>query len=462
MPHSRTLPALSDRTLALRHLEVAARYLYTNLLPFPLIIVGFAALLHMWHPVRPLAIWGSITVAAWLYAIFTFWQFLHDEHREERLEHWRVRICAILFFATVCFVSVAPLFWVDGNRLNNVLLYVVIAAGMASAGAQSAPSGPVVVSNVVPYAVAFISTSLVHEAWPVNIGMAFLQTCFLGLVALYAKAGWQMTHEMLLLREDKRSLVDRLEGALVQATSERARAERASRAKSEFLANMSHELRTPLNAILGFSEMLHSDVFATKRAEYAALIHDSGEHLLALINDILDLSKIESGKHALQETTVDLQALAATCIELVRLKAGDAGIQVSTEIAESLPPVRADTRALKQMLINLVSNAMKFTPAGGKVVVFARQTGTGEMALGVKDTGVGIAPQDQARVFESFGQGRHDAVSTDKGTGLGLAIVKGLAEAHGGRVTLESEVGRGTCVTIFFPEDRVQHEALVA
>ena len=122
--------------------------------------------------------------------------------------------------------------------------------------------------------------------------------------------------------------------------------------------------------------------------------------------------------------------------------------------------MRADTRALKQMLLNIVANAMKFTPAGGKVVVFARQTGTGEMALGVRDTGVGIAPQDQARVFESFGQGRHDAVSADKGTGLGLAIVKGLAEAHGGHVSLESEVGRGTCVTIFLPEDRVQHAAL--
>jgi two-component system cell cycle sensor histidine kinase PleC len=462
MPAPSPSLALSDRALALRHLEVAARYLYTNLLPFPIIIVGFAALLHMWQPVRPLAVWATITIAAWLYAIFTFRQFLHDARREERLNHWLVRICAILFFATVTFVIVGPLFWVEGDRLNNVLLYVVIAAGMASAGAQSAPSGPVVVSNVAPYAVAFVYLSLAHEPWPVNAGMAFLQICFLGLIAMYAKAGWQMTHEMLLLREDKRSLVGRLEGALVQATSERARAEGASRAKSEFLANMSHELRTPLNAILGFSELLHSDVFATKRAEYAALIHDSGEHLLTLINDILDLSKIESGKLTLHETTVELQGLAATCIELVRLKATDAGISLSTEIAEALPPIRGDMRALKQMLLNLVANAMKFTPARGEVVVFAHLTGTGEMAIGVRDTGVGIALQDQARVFESFGQGRHDAVSADKGTGLGLAIVKGLAEAHGGRVGLESEVGRGTCVTIFLPEDRVQPAVLVA
>jgi len=271
-----------------------------------------------------------------------------------------------------------------------------------------------------------------------------------------------MTHEMLQLRDERRSLVARLETALVQATDQRARAEGASRAKSEFLANMSHELRTPLNAILGFSEMLLSDSFAAKRAEYAELIHDSGHHLLALINDILDLSKIESGKLALKEAAVDLRALASACMELVRLKARDGGISLSTDIAPYLPQVLGDDRALKQMLLNLTTNALKFTPPGGRVTVFAAMTPVGEIAVGVNDTGIGIAEEDQSRVFESFGQGQHDTVSADRGTGLGLPIVKGLAAAHGGRVSLKSRVGQGTTVTIFLPAERVLSEPLAA
>jgi len=454
--------SLSGRSLELQHLEVAARYLYTNLLPFPVIVVGIAVLLHIWHPTRPLLIWSATTIAAWVCALLTFRRFPKDSRREERLTPWTFWICASLCLATVTFVSAAPLFWVEGDRLNNILLYVVIAAGLSSAAAQSAPSLPVLVSNVVPYAAVFLYTSLAHEVWPLNFGVAFLQTCFIALVCLQAKEGWRMTHEMLQLRDERRSLVARLETALVQATDQRARAEGASRAKSEFLANMSHELRTPLNAILGFSEMLLSDSFAAKRAEYAELIHDSGHHLLALINDILDLSKIESGKLALKEAAVDLRALASACMELVRLKARDGGISLSTDIAPYLPQVLGDDRALKQMLLNLTANALKFTPPGGRVTVFAAMTPVGEIAFGVNDTGIGIAEEDQTRVFESFGQGQHDTVSADRGTGLGLPIVKGLAAAHGGRVSLKSRVGQGTTVTIFLPAERVLSEPLAA
>ncbi|MBV9331828.1 MAG: HAMP domain-containing histidine kinase, partial [Alphaproteobacteria bacterium] len=346
-------------------------------------------------------------------------------------------------------------FWVVGNRLNNILLYVVIAAGLASVGAQSAPSRPVLVSNALPYAVVFVYSALVHEVWPVNVGIALLQLGFVALVAIYASAGWRMTREMLSLKDEKRTLVARLETALTQATGERARAEGASRAKSEFLANMSHELRTPLNAILGFSEMLRGDTFVGRRAEYADLIHQSGHHLLMLINDILDLAKIEAGRIVLKESAVDLRKLCRECIELIEPKAKEGRVAVSVDAIAGLPHVWADPRALKQMLLNLVSNAVKFTPAQGRVRVFAKMTALGEIALGVEDSGVGIAPDDQARVFESFGQARHDAVTADKGTGLGLPIVKGLAKAHGGRIALESKIGKGTCVTVFMPVERV-------
>ena len=447
------------RALALQHLEIAARYLYTNFHPLPVLIVLFAAVLHTWQPMASLLWWAAIACAGWLLAMRTMRAFLRDENRGPHLRRWTILISLAIAAAATPLASVAPLFWVDGARLNNVLLYVVLAAAIASSGAQAAPSMPALLSNLVPYVAAFFYTSLAHEAWPMSAALALLQIGFVALVSLYARAGWLMTHEMLLLREEKRGLVKRLEKALNQATDERARAIDASRAKSEFLANMSHELRTPLNAILGFSEMLHRDSFAMKRAEYARLIHDSGRHLLELINDILDLSKIESGKLVLRDDTVDLGAIALECAELLALKAREGGIAVSVDAASSLPYVMADARALKQMMLNLASNAAKFTPPGGKIVIFARQTAQSEIAFGVSDSGVGIAEEDQARVFENFGQGRHDAISTDKGTGLGLPIVKGLAEAHGGRVLLESRINEGTTVTVFLPAERALGES---
>jgi two-component system cell cycle sensor histidine kinase PleC len=453
-------PASPEGSLAQRHLEIAARYLYTNLLPFPLIVIGFALLLHIWHPVTPLAIWAAATIAAWIFTINIFRSFLGDPRRGERLDRWALIICATLFVSTACFVSIAPLFWVEGDRLNNILLYVVIAAGLASAGAQAAPSLPVVVSNVGPYSLVFLYTSLAHEVWPINVAIAVLQILFIVLVGLYAHAGWRMTHEMLLLRDEKRSLIARLENALEVSTTERARAERASLAKSEFLANMSHELRTPLNAILGFSDMLREDAFAPKRREYSTLIHDSGQHLLALINDILDLARIEAGRLALREEAVKMSDLATECIELIAVKVREGKTAIVTNIAPGLPNILADARAMKQIMLNLTSNAVKFTPPGGMIVVFARLTALGEMAFGVEDSGIGIAEEDQLRVFESFGQGRHDAVAADKGTGLGLPIVRGLAAAHGGSVSLQSRLNEGTCVTVFMPAERVLSPAV--
>ncbi|HET9801963.1 MAG TPA: ATP-binding protein [Candidatus Acidoferrum sp.] len=239
----------------------------------------------------------------------------------------------------------------------------------------------------------------------------------------------------------------------------KAASEAANMAKTTFLANMSHELRTPLNAILGFSELLAEGHFANKRTEYAKLIHDSGAHLLMLINDILDLAKIEAGRMVLREVDLDFVALAAECVAIVRAKADAGGIELVNMVDPALPRLRGDERAFKQIIFNLTTNAMKFTPAGGSVKLFGRIDPSGKFVFGVADTGIGIAIEDQARVFESFGQGRHDAIRAEKGTGLGLSIVKGLAEAHDGRVYLESEVGKGTCIALHLPPHRIVRDA---
>jgi len=241
-----------------------------------------------------------------------------------------------------------------------------------------------------------------------------------------------------------------------KAEDERAAALEASRSKSEFLANMSHELRTPLNAILGFSEMLTSNAFASKREEYARIIHSSGKHLLGLVNDLLDLSRIEANKLELHDEAIDIEELVRSCIEVIRPRAAEEMLKLEYLVAPGLPYCVGDRRALMQILLNLLSNAVKFTQSGKLVEAFARIEPDGGLAFGVRDEGTGIAPDEQARMFERFGQGRHDISNAAKGAGLGLPIVKGLAEAHGGRVTMQSCVGEGTCVTVWLPPQRLR------
>jgi signal transduction histidine kinase len=242
-----------------------------------------------------------------------------------------------------------------------------------------------------------------------------------------------------------------LENSRATALAERTSALAANRAKSEFLARMSHELRTPLNVILGFSEMLKNGIRRDKTTEYAEIIHTSGHYLLSLINDVLDLSKIEAGKYEPKTTHVPVRELICDCASLMRPGADGAGVALRLEIPHVVPVLHADPRALRQILLNLLSNAIKFTRTGGEVTVTASIAHSGEFCLEVSDTGVGIAEEDLPHVFESFGQGRHDTVNQTQGTGLGLPIVRGLAEAQGGRVTLDSIVNRGTCVRVFLP-----------
>ncbi|HSW24551.1 MAG TPA: ATP-binding protein, partial [Burkholderiaceae bacterium] len=241
--------------------------------------------------------------------------------------------------------------------------------------------------------------------------------------------------------------------------------EAANRHKSEFLANMSHELRTPLNAIIGFSEVLVEKMFGDvndKQMEYLRDIHSSGQHLLALINDVLDLSKIEAGKMELDLSCFDLGLLLEHSATLVRERAQRHGLTLELEVGDGLAEWVADARKVKQVAVNLLSNAVKFTPNGGRVSVRARHLNgvngrAGDWAeVSVSDTGVGIAPADQALVFEEFRQASGDVLRKAEGTGLGLALVKRFVELHGGTVTLESEPGRGSTFRFVLPQHEVK------
>ncbi len=238
-------------------------------------------------------------------------------------------------------------------------------------------------------------------------------------------------------------------------------AEMASRTKTEFLANMSHELRTPLNAIIGFAEVMHMELLGPVGNQqyrgYVGDIHDSARHLLGLINDILDVAKIEAGRVELSEAATPVKTIFDAVARLIRERSVRAEVRLEMTVQPDLPPLVADERKLKQILINLLSNAVKFTPAGGAIRMgAARDPGTGELVMTVADTGIGIAPADIQRAMEPFGQIDNPINRKYRGTGLGLPLTKGLVELHGGSFQLESTPGVGTTVTIRLPARRLK------
>ena len=242
---------------------------------------------------------------------------------------------------------------------------------------------------------------------------------------------------------------------------ERARAEAASKAKSEFLANISHELRTPLNAIIGFSDIMQSKMFgplgSEKYEEYARDIHDSGGFLLGVINDVLDMSKIEAGRFQLNPEMVEVDALLDETVRIIRMQADEAKIALETEIPENLS-IEADRRAVKQILINLLSNAVKFTPEGGRISVTAKP-GKKAVTMVIEDNGIGISKSALKRIGLPFEQVQDQFTKDHKGSGLGLAIAKSLANLHGGSLKIRSTVGEGTIVAVRLPLKCVQQQS---
>jgi len=239
----------------------------------------------------------------------------------------------------------------------------------------------------------------------------------------------------------------------------RDEAERANHAKSAFLANMSHELRTPLNAIIGFSEIMEQGLFGDlgnpQYTEYAEDIRRSASHLLSIISDILDLSKIEAGRMELNEEIFDIASVVEACQPIVKESAVNAGLTLHTVLPKGLPQLIADKRSVRQILLNLLSNAIKFTPSGGSVEVEARLEPDGGLTLTISDSGIGMSADDIEVVLQPFGQVESAHTRSHDGTGLGLPITRSLAEMHGGSMLIKSEVGEGTEITVRFPAARV-------
>ncbi|MBS0278676.1 MAG: HAMP domain-containing histidine kinase [Proteobacteria bacterium] len=359
------------------------------------------------------------------------------------------------YFLTWCSMSV--FLWSPGDPMDHMLLVLILACSMAGTIVLSAAHPPIAVAALLIHAIFLVGPpALGHSALDVELSLlsAIFTVLLIGQLAVQTNG----VNRLLTLEHERAGLVQNLRAAKRESDMERGRAAQAGRAKSQFLSHMNHELRTPMNAILGFSEIIQAKSFGSdvdKYAEYAAIIHESGEHLLSLIDGMIDMAKIDAGKLSLREDNVDMAWIIADAMAREEQTARQARIALVSKVSRGLPRVFADERGLRQIIANLLSNALKFTQAEGSVTLFARVEEDGGMAFGVADTGIGIANEDKDKVFERFGHGRHDVTEDLKGTGLGLAIVKGFAEAHDGSVELESALGSGTCVTVTLPKDRV-------
>ena len=447
-----------ESRIRLALLRGALENLATNRRIAPLLALAVAVMFSQWVSPLRLAAWVGLVVAGVALQLLVIKSFPKGELSPATARRWTITASAANFISILCWTALGWFLWAPGNEVDHTLITIVLAATLAAHATIAGASLELSVPAFVAYALAMALIPL-QEKGGESLYLAIVTPFYVWYIARIARQNHTRARSSIILVEERNSLLAELVMAKIDSDRGREKAEAASLAKSQFLANMSHELRTPLNAILGFSEVISSRMFANdveRNAEYAQMINSSGRHLLALINDILDLAKIEAGSWKLEEGEQDLRNIAEDALQLVQWRAKEGGATLENAIDEHLPLVWGDERALKQVLLNLLSNAVKFTPDHGRVTAFAWADDDGGLVFGVRDTGIGIAPEDQQRVFDSFGQGKHDVAIADKGTGLGLAIVKGLIESHGGRIALESEVGKGTTVTVSLPAARVR------
>jgi two-component system cell cycle sensor histidine kinase PleC len=384
-------------------------------------------------------------------------KFLNEPAGRANIGRWRARFVILdLCFGTAWMSNVVAVVRVDEGASTFILFVMLLVVAVSSMLASSLPLAMFAATAPVTVAVAldFALRGGMH-----NFILAAMTLTAQAYFTMLAQRLYSTTLATLEARAEKDALIGELEQAKSISDEARRRAEAANISKSRFLAQMSHELRTPLNAILGFSEVMKSEVFGPHAVptykEYAGDIHNSGVHLLNLINEILDLSRIEAGRYELNEEAVDLAQVVNDCHRLLQLRAHNRGIAIHEIFEPELPRLWADERACRQICLNLLSNAIKFTPQGGEIWLKVGWTAAGGQYMSVKDNGPGIPDDEIPIVLASFGQGTNAIKSAEQGTGLGLPIAKNLIDLHGGTFTLKSKLRFGTEVIVTFQPERV-------
>jgi two-component system cell cycle sensor histidine kinase PleC len=439
-------------------LRVFAEYRMNGSVGTLVLVLTVAAAACLWVPVYQVTPWvGAVLLATMLIVVMSR-RFLSEPMDGVSIRSWRRAFAAAEGFHGLAWVMMLLIFaQVDapGARVFVTTTLLIVSA-LTVMLAASIPMA--VYAGIVPIMIgiaAFFWGRTDMDSLTTAVMAAAAQLFFVFLAnRLYASSV-----STIAFRAEKDALIAELETANANSDEARRKAEEANLAKSRFLATMSHELRTPLNAILGFSEVMKNEVFGAHAnaayKEYSADIHGSGQHLLELINEILDLSRIEAGKYELHEEALSLADITEDCRHMLNLRAKAKSQTIREAVEPDLPKVWADERAIRQVVLNILSNAIKFTPPGGEISIKVGWTANGGQYVSIADTGPGIPEDEIPIVLQTFGRGSLAIKTAEQGSGLGLPIVKGLIDLHGGGFSLKSKPRAGTEVTITLPPVRV-------
>ncbi len=447
-----------DRAFDYELLRLFAQYRMSGSVGTLVLAFGIAAAALLWVPAYAVTPWIGTVVLASTIIIILSRRFLAEATGEVRIRFWRR-----LFTLAEAF-----------HGLSWSLLLLLFAHGDAPGAKVFVTTTLLIVSALTVMLAASIPVAVYAGLIPITIGiaaffwgrtdidsvtMALMAAAAQLLFIFLANRLYKSSVSTIEFRAEKDALIAELETATANSDEARRKAEEANLAKSRFLATMSHELRTPLNAILGFSEVMKNEVFGAHAnaayKEYSADIHGSGQHLLNLINEILDLSRIEAGKYELNEEALSLAGIVDDCSHMLNLRARAKGQTIREAIEPELPKIWADERAIRQVVLNILSNAIKFTPQGGDITIKVGWTANGGQYVSITDTGPGIPEDEIPIVLQTFGRGSLAIKTAEQGSGLGLPIVKGLIDLHNGGFHLKSKPRAGTEVTVTLPAERV-------
>lgn len=427
-------------------------------LPMAALVGILAFVASFWVPMLFTALWAGVVLFSMLIVVLMAQRFKRTPPARFNAAEWTATFVAGETLLGLAWSMLALFTLVASASTLAPVMFAMVLVAIAANAIATRTLPPATLVSTLPVTVT-VSANLLMLGGTLNYTLAAVALCgevfFVYLARqLHASELHTISHQA-----EKDTLISELEEARQMSDEARRHAEQANIAKSQFLATMSHELRTPLNAIIGFSEVLHSELLGPHHVpqykEYAGDIHGSGQHLLNLINELLDLSRIEAGKYELNEEVVSLVDIAADCCRMMELRAKAKGVELAFNFGTDLPRLWGDERAIRQVILNLMSNAIKFTPQQGKVTLTVARSADGGQLVSIKDNGPGIPPDEIETVLSSFGQGSLAQKTAEQGAGLGLPIVQKIMELHQGRFDLFSKLRFGTEVIATFPRARV-------